>query len=128
MKSFSSYLDSHFAENFLIKEVGMKLIPEHDSRIRLRLQSLESRAPAMSSINLTFLTERNHIKGKLSINGANREFYSESTGDNPWEIYLSLEAEIDNQLLEWKRTRVLGERIDQNFLKNNQRLAGGYFA
>jgi hypothetical protein len=61
MKTISSYLDSHFNENFTIHEVGMKLIPEHHSKIKARLESLENSAPAVSSTHLKFTTEENQI-------------------------------------------------------------------
>ena len=126
MKLISSYLDSHFNENFKIHEVGMKLIPEHHSKIRARLESLENRAPAVSSTHLKFTTEENQILGELSITGAGRNFRSEVRGENPWEIYKSLEKEIDKQLIRWKKTRFLDKYVVIPISERQGRLTGGY--
>jgi hypothetical protein len=126
MKVISSYLDSHFNENFAIHEVGMKLIPEHQSKIWTRLQSLESRAPAISSTHLKFTNEGKQTKGELSIIGAGRKFRSEIRGENPWEVYKSLEKEIDKQLIQWKRTRFLDKHTDFSILNGQQQITGGY--
>lgn len=112
MKVISSHLDSLFDESFSIHEVGMTLTSEHRSKIKSRLQSLEARAPAISSIYLKFVTEEKEIKGQLSINGAGRKFISTIRGDNPWEIYKKLEKDIDSQLMRWKKTRFLDGYID----------------
>ena len=125
MKTISSYLDSHFNENFTIQEVGMKLIPEHHSKIRARLESLENRAPAVSSTRLKFTTEKNQILGELSITGT-RNFRSEVRGDNPWEIYKSLEKDIDKQLIRWKKTRFLDNYVGLPTSEKQEQLLGGY--
>jgi hypothetical protein len=126
MKFISSYLDSHFSENFTIHEVGMKLIPEDQSRIRARLQSLESRAPAISSTQLKFVAEASEIKGELSIIGSDRIFHSEVTGRCPLEIYKYLEKEIDIQLIQWKKTRVLDKYVGLTISERQGHLIGGY--
>lgn len=120
MKAFSSYLDSHFNESFGISEVGLKLIPEHYSKIKSRLESLDARAPALSTTQLRFTNEGMTIKGELSISGGGRSFHHKAKGESPWEIYKSLEKEVDKQLSRWKKTRFLTPNIG----KLNQ-LAGG---
>ena len=107
VKIVSSYLDSHFREDFCIEEVGMKLTPENKSKIRLRLDSLDSRAPSNSCTYLKFTNEKGKIKGELSITGAGKMFESELIGIDPWELYKSLEIEVDKQLSQWKKTRFL---------------------
>lgn len=126
MKLTSAYLDSHFNESFTIQEVGMKLLPEHHSKIRGRLESLENRAPAVSSTHLKFTTKENEIKGELSITGAGRNFRSEVRGENPWEIYKFLEKDIDKQLIRWKKTRFLEKYVDLPISERQVRLTGGY--
>ncbi|PIR35931.1 MAG: hypothetical protein COV37_05935 [Bdellovibrio sp. CG11_big_fil_rev_8_21_14_0_20_39_38] len=126
MKVISSYLDSHFNENFTIHEVGMKLTPEHQSKIRMRLQSLESRAPAISSIHLKFTNSTNLTHGELTIYGAGRRFFASINGENPWDIYKVLEREIDEQLIQWKKTRFRSNYNEIPLSKEHQRFVGGY--
>ncbi len=127
MKVISSYLDSHFNENFYIHEVGVKLIPDHHSKIKYRLESLEARAPAVSTIHLKFTSEEDEIKGELKICGMGKHFQSTTKGENPWEIYKILEQEIDKQLMEWKKSRFLNKYIHFPETKEEpQHLTGGY--
>lgn len=126
MKTLSSYLDSHFKESFTIDEVGMKLIPEQNSRIKARLESLEQRAPAISSINLKFTNEETQIFGELTISGAGRKFYSKTKGQNPLEVYKSLEQDVDKQLMQWKKTRFLDKCFGPSISNAQEQLTGGY--
>lgn len=126
MKTLSSYLDSHFKENFTIHEVGLKLIPEHNSKIRDKLESLGQRAPAFSSINLKFTNEGEDILGELTIIGAEGKFYSELRGQNPLEIYYLLEREVNDQLIQWKKTRFLNYDFSPSIIEKQGQLTGGY--
>ncbi len=126
MKSITNYLGSHFDESFFINEVGMKLIPDHYSKIREKLQSLELRAPAMSSIHLDFENMGETTKGTLSINGYGKTFKSTVTGENPLEIYCLLESNIDEQLLAWKKTRFVNKYIGTSRDGVREQLTGGY--
>lgn len=126
MKTLSSYLDSHFKESFTIHEVGLKLIPEQNSKIRAKLESLEQRAPAISSIKLKFTNEGKEIFGELTIAGVGRKFYSGVRGQNPLEIYYSLENEVDEQLSQWKKTRFLNKHFSPTIIEGHEQLTGGY--
>ena len=126
MKTLSSYQDSHFKESFTIGEVGMKLIPEQNSRIRARLESLEQRAPAISSINLKFTNEETQISGELTISGAGRKFYSKTKGQNPLEVYKALEQDVDKQLIQWKKTRFLDKCFGLSISSAQEQLTRGY--
>lgn len=125
MKTLSSYLDSHFKENFIIHEVDLKLIPEQNSKIRAKLESLEQRAPVSSSINLKFTNEEKEIFGELTINGAGKEFYSGVRGKNPLKIYNLLEKEVDNQLIQWKKTRFRNYHTSPSIIERKEQLIGG---
>lgn len=48
MKRISSYLDSHLNENFIIHEVGMKLTPDHHSKVKGKFDYLESKIDRQS--------------------------------------------------------------------------------
>lgn len=126
MKTLSSYLDSHFKDNFTIHEVGLKLIPEQNSKIRVKLESLEQRAPAISSINLKFTNEGEEIFGELTITGVGRKFYSGVRGQNPLKLYCLLEKEVDDQLNQWKKTRFLNQHFSPSIIERQEQLTGGY--
>lgn len=111
MKSTANYLGSHLEGSSFINEVGMKLTSYHFSKIRRKLQSLELRAPAMSSVHLNFENMGNEIKGMLSINGFRKNFKSTVSGNDPLEIYSRLESNIDEQLLAWKKARFINQYI-----------------
>ncbi len=126
MKTISEYLSPYFFENFSINEVGIKLQNQNLVKIRDKLQRLEARAPAYSTINLNFTNIGSYIQGNLDICSAGKKFYSTIQGKDPWEIYLKLESEIDQQLIQWKKNRFSKEFAEPVVEVQNQRLTGGY--
>lgn len=111
MKRNSKFLDSHFIDNFTIQEVGMKLIPEHRSKIWSKLKSLEMRSPIMTTIHLSFTALEKDIQAELVILGVSKKFFASAAGENPWELYQVLEKEIDTQLSEWKESRFMAAQF-----------------
>ncbi len=109
MKSLSSYLEHSMKESFTINEVGMSLRPDHRLKIKERLQLLEEKAPALSSIKLEIVKERHKTRAVLSISGASKKIRAELTGNNPWILYKRLEQKVDRQILEWKKGRFLNQ-------------------
>ena len=128
MKGVSFNLSSHFNQNFSIQEVGMKLTPEHYSQIKAHLSHLESRAPSSSIILAKFTSEETEIIGELTISGGGKHFQSLKAGLNPWELYLQLEEDIDNQLYEWKRSRFMASGLFPNLPDGQNSMSGGNFS
>ncbi|MCB9091187.1 MAG: hypothetical protein H6621_10900 [Halobacteriovoraceae bacterium] len=126
MKTLSDYLSSNFFESFSINEVGIKLNPSHLSKIRTRLQELEARAPAYSSINLNFTNIGPYIQGQLTINAAGKQFNSTIQGEDPWKIYKQLEASVDHQINQWKKNRFTNQFAERFNDRQHQCLTGGY--
>lgn len=121
MKKTSKLLDSHFMDNFTIQEVGMKLIPEHRSKIWSKLMSLEMRSPIMTTIHLSFTALEKDIQAELVILGVSKKFFASTSGENPWELYQVLEKEIDTQLDEWKESRFIAAQFP--FAHETQKVA-----
>lgn len=127
MARLSKYLDSHFTDNFFIKEVGVKLDSDHYKQIRSRLSRLAESAPAFSFIDLKFSREGQKVRGELKVNGVGKNFQSEEKGEDPLEIYLQLEQEIEQQLFYWKKVRFLGRNLMfPDFSNKNSSMTGGY--
>ena len=61
MKIFYDHFDNHFNENFVIKEVGMKLSKNEFQQIRSRLKDFENEVPSNSTITLTFSRNKSKI-------------------------------------------------------------------
>ncbi len=107
--------------------LGTELSKEQCIQIRRRLESLEERAPALSSTSLNFRKSDGRFEGILSINGLNKSFFSKAFGATPLEAYIELEGDIDKQLLDWKKGRLLTYYLGTN-CHESEGLKGGYVA
>lgn len=128
MKTTSSYLDSHLNENFEILEVGMRLIPEQRTKIRKMLQNLEAKSPTDSYIKLLLKQTGEEVKGTLSIISPDKIFKATTTGSEPPNISKSLEKELNQQLLQWKRNRFKTDLFGLFAPKIDDDLTGGFAA
>jgi len=125
MKVVSADLGHDYKESFFIHEFGMKLSLEHRSKIRKKLLSLETRAPALTAIHLKFTHVQDRINGELSIAGFGKSFLSVATGLSSMEVYKALEKDIDKQLMHWKRSRFIAKHTNFFSLKEERELNGG---
>lgn len=128
MKTTSSYLDSHLDENFEILEVGLRLIPEQRTKIRKMLQNLEAKSPTESYIKLLFKNQGEEITGTLSIISPDKIFKASASGSEPPDIYKSLDKEINQQLLQWKKHRFKTDLFGLFNSKIDDDLKGGFAA
>ena len=112
MKAFSWYQDSHFDGDYGVHVVGMKLAPDTEEKIKKRLDSLHLKSPMNCRITLEYSYAMGVLRGELSIIGPGLLFQSSMTGSDPWEIFVSLEKDVDSQLLSWKKTRFQSKSPD----------------
>ncbi len=70
-----------------------------------KLEILREKLPINSSIDLLFFHEGSKLRGSLKIKTLNRTFSAISFGNHPLSIYKNLEEDINQQILDWKRTR-----------------------
>lgn len=112
-------------ENFKIIENGFCLTDTQRIEIRRKLQQLERVSPAMSTITLEFNNTNQVIEASLTINNYSRKFRAKTFGNCPSKIYSKLSERVNEQLVNWKKTRFLNETLGLPRGKNKQ-LTGGY--
>jgi hypothetical protein len=84
---------------------GIPMSLSEYQKIRRKLNLLEDRCPSQCSIKLSFEKRKSSYVGVLSIRSISENFYSRKIGHSPYQSYILLEEDIDQQLLEWKRRR-----------------------
>lgn len=107
MKALRSSIGSRFEDNFFIKELGTRLSPDQRKAIKAKLHALEARAPAFSTINLTFLNINGKLKASLAVLSLPKNFRASRIGSDPVELFAELEKEMDRQIALWKETRFI---------------------
>ena len=125
MKVISSYLDSHFRENFIINEVGMKLIPDHDSQIRKSLVHLTAKAPLFSTTQLNFTNLGDKVEGELIVNGSYRYFNRKAVGQSPLAIFKKLKRDFEKEFSQDQKQSFLHKNFGFAFATENKQMTGG---
>ncbi len=86
-------------------DFGIKMDITQETKIQQKLERLREKCPPHSSIQLQFEKRRSSVVGVLTIKTLSREFKSRKIGNIPILVFTLLEDDINNQLLDWKRTR-----------------------
>jgi hypothetical protein len=107
LNTIRNYFEDDLVESFTINQDGIILSSSDHLKIRRKLQALEFRAPAMSSIHFNLKKYEDKIEGTMLINSYIKNFNAHIHGDCPLSIYNELEKNIEYQLINWKRSRFI---------------------
>lgn len=89
----------------IVNFFGIEIKQAQYQRIKLKLDLLKEKCPANSKITLNFKQKDSGYIGYLTVKSYTETFESQKISHNPYQTFLLLEEDIDQQLLEWKRVR-----------------------
>lgn len=96
------------------------LTPRQQLWVNQKLERLKEKCPSQAAIKVRFEKRPASFIGEISIKSFSREFYSKKIAHDLFQVYLLLEADIEEQLLEWKRTRFI-DKFAKNLQKSHLR-------
>ncbi|WP_412463269.1 hypothetical protein [Halobacteriovorax sp. RT-2-6] len=89
----------------LFSDFGIELTYKQHQKIKARLDRLMDRCPNHGHYQLEFKKHESNYIAQLSIKSYSKNFYAKKVAHTPYQAFLLLEEEIDEQLLKWKRER-----------------------
>ncbi|GAB4013976.1 MAG: hypothetical protein Fur0010_11330 [Bdellovibrio sp.] len=102
-------------KNDKITKFGISLEREVYLKIKKRLEELEEKSPANSSIHLEFDRRAENIKGRLTIRSLYKTFKSEKIAFDPMIAFMLMIDDIEKQLLQWKKRRFTQSNVNLNY-------------
>ncbi|EQC47207.1 hypothetical protein [Bacteriovorax sp. Seq25_V] len=84
---------------------GIELSQTQYQQIRKRMDILKEKCPAHCSIALNFVKRKSRYIGEIMVKSLTETFYSRKIAHNPYHCYLHMEADIEEQLMDWKKRR-----------------------
>jgi hypothetical protein len=116
MEFISKHFDNHFHEGFKIKVMEVRLSEEELSFFRKRLRLLIPKTPYGSFTTLSFKASEGKVIGLIKVQGPGLTFSSKRIGLDPELVFRSIEEDILNQLLRWKKSRFLKKHFSDESL------------
>lgn len=89
----------------MVSYLGIKLKQEQYRNLKKRVDLLKEKCPAQCSFNLKFQKRNSCFIGELIIKSFSENFYAKKIAHDPYQAYLMLEQDIEQQLMEWKKRR-----------------------
>ena len=86
-------------------EFGITLSPKQYQNIKRKLEILEKKCPANSKLDLSFEKREESYIARITINAFSESFHSKRIAHSPYQAYLLIEKDIEDQILDWKRRR-----------------------
>lgn len=97
--------DPEVSSDTIFKCIGVELEREHSLKIQKRLENLRDKSPANSHVRFELEKRADSFVGKLSIKSITKSFQLRKASHDPFQTFLLVEKEAEDQLLEWKLNR-----------------------
>ena len=108
--------DSQISNDPTVTYFSIELNQTQYQKIKKKVDLLKEKCPSQCSFKLEFEKRSSCYVGEITINSFSENFYSKKVAHNPYQTYLMLEEDIEQQLLEWKRRR-FSANLEKSFNK-----------
>lgn len=106
--------DSQISNDPTVSFFGIELNQNQYQNIKKGVDQLKEKCPSHCSFKLEFEKRSSCYIGKINIKSLSENFYSKKIAHNPYQAYLMLEEDIEQQLLNWKRRR-FSSKLEKSF-------------